>query len=145
MRRKSQYLLPVRHSLTAHRAAEPHSVLECAHAFIIKFQGEKKWQTYPFVRNQTDPILSRDQSTFTTPRETRSPPTIARRSLFAGAALRRTNLSVTALTAKLDFKRLRQSIPRALRTGSSSLLPTGFREISFVPFRVISWIESCPQ
>src|SRR5438445_10476710 len=128
MRRKSQYSLPVRHSLTAHRAAEPHSVLECAHAFIIKFQGEKKWQTYQFVRNHTDAIESRDQSTFTTPREIRLQLMIDRRSLCAGAALHRINLSATARIARLDSRRLRPLIRRApsrRRNSSWRPLPLG--------------------
>ena len=52
MRRTFEDLRPVRQSLTAHQAAEPHGVLECALRFHQQFRGKEKWQTYLFVRNQ---------------------------------------------------------------------------------------------
>lgn len=77
-------------------------------------QGEKKWQTYQFVRNQMDHIWSKEPSTCTTRRATRFRLTIGRASRCAGAALRRTNLSATARTARLVFRPRNLLIPKAL-------------------------------
>src|SRR5437660_10387296 len=65
---------------------------------FIKIQGEKKWQTYQFVRNQMDRISSKDPSMFTTPQATKFRPMIGRASRCAGAAHRQTTLSATART-----------------------------------------------
>ena len=83
----------------------------CIQVFIkIVFREKITWQTYRFVRNQMDLILSKDLSTFTTPRETRLRLMTGRKLPCAGVALHRTNLSVTALTARSDSR------PRKLLT-----------------------------
>jgi|SRR2546421_6149657 len=81
--------------------------------FSSKIQGEKKWQTSQFVRNQMDHTWSKDRSIFMTPRAIKLRPMIGHASRCAGAVRRRTNPSATARTVRLDSKLRKPSIRKA--------------------------------